>query len=108
MRDLLRSFPGMPVTVVAERVGWVGTVTNLRRHVRAIPGGLRAGRSGGPVGLPARGSGSVLSVVPAGEDPIGARAGRHAAGAGDGGVVLPVLHCRMMPTRTTTDLLAGM
>ena len=26
----------MPVTVIAERIGWSGSVTNLRRQVRRI------------------------------------------------------------------------
>ena len=33
---LLRDFPQMPVTVVAQRVGWPGSITNLRRHVRVL------------------------------------------------------------------------
>ena len=33
---LLREFPQMPVTVVAQRVGWPGSITNLRRHVRLL------------------------------------------------------------------------
>lgn len=36
VRELLRVTPLMPVTVIAERIGWSGSVTNLRRHVRAI------------------------------------------------------------------------
>ena len=33
---LLRDFPRMPVTVIAQRVGWPGSITNLRRHVRGL------------------------------------------------------------------------
>ena len=33
---LLRDFPQMPVTVVAQRIGWPGTITNLRRHVSVL------------------------------------------------------------------------
>ena len=36
VRELLRVTPSMPVTVIAERIGWSGSVTNLRRHVRRI------------------------------------------------------------------------
>ncbi len=36
VRELLRATPSMPVTVIAERIGWSGSVTNLRRHVRRI------------------------------------------------------------------------
>lgn len=38
VRELLRGTPSMPVTVIAERIGWSGSVTNLRRHVRRIRG----------------------------------------------------------------------
>lgn len=33
---LLRDFPRMPVTVIAQRVRWPGSITNLRRHVRGL------------------------------------------------------------------------
>ena len=33
---LLRDLPQMPVTVVAQRIGWPGSITNLRRHVRVL------------------------------------------------------------------------
>lgn len=36
VRALLRGTPSMPVMVIAERIGWPGSVTNLRRQVRAI------------------------------------------------------------------------
>jgi transposase len=36
VRELLRVTPSMPVTVIAQRIGWSGSVTNLRRYVRAI------------------------------------------------------------------------
>ena len=38
VRELLRATPSMPVTVIAERIGWSWSVTNLRRHVRRIRG----------------------------------------------------------------------
>ena len=38
VRELLRGTPSMPVTVIAERIGWSGSVTNLRRYVRRIRG----------------------------------------------------------------------
>ena len=33
---LLRDFPRMPVTVIAQRVSWPGSITNLLRHVRGL------------------------------------------------------------------------
>jgi transposase len=50
VREPLRGTPLMPVTLIAERIGWSGSVTNLRRHVRAIRADY-AGGSCGPVGL---------------------------------------------------------
>ena len=38
VRELLRATPSMPVTVIAEWIGWSGSVTILRRHVRRIRG----------------------------------------------------------------------
>lgn len=36
VRELLQVTPSMPETVIAERIGWSGSVTNLRRYVRVI------------------------------------------------------------------------
>ena len=55
---LLRDNPSMPVTVIAERIDWPGSITNLRRHVRLLRpwdcaengvSGLIAGGAGGRV-----------------------------------------------------------
>ena len=104
---VLRDYPQMPVTVVAQRVGWPGSITNLRRHVR----GLR------PLLAP---------VDPA--DRLEYTAGdqcqcnlwfpRVKIPLGDGKVGTPpvlvmvpsfsrFITARMIPARTTADLLAG-
>jgi hypothetical protein len=36
VRDLLRATPGMPATVIAERVGWTGSITWFRDNVRRL------------------------------------------------------------------------
>lgn len=36
MRALLSVYPAMPATVIAERVGWTGSISWLRERVRAI------------------------------------------------------------------------
>ena len=38
MRELLREFPAMPATVIAERIGWTRSMTVLQDRVaRAAP-----------------------------------------------------------------------
>lgn len=36
IRALLSAYPGMPATVIAERVGWTGSISWFRERVRAI------------------------------------------------------------------------
>ena len=36
VRELLRSTPDMPATVIAERVGWEGSISWFREHVRRL------------------------------------------------------------------------
>lgn len=36
IRALLTAYPGMPATVIAERVGWSGSISWFRERVRAI------------------------------------------------------------------------
>src|SRR5699024_4359796 len=36
IRALLSEYPTMPATVIAERIGWTGSITWLRERVRAI------------------------------------------------------------------------
>ena len=108
VRDLLKAFPAMPTTVIAERVGWPGSVTNLRRHVRAIrhdyapvdPADRLDYRPGDqaqcdlwfppvkiPLGHGQLGTPPVLVMVPS---------------------FSRFITARMIPSRTTGDLLAGL
>ncbi len=36
VRQLLKATPDMPATVIAERVGWTGSITWFREHVRRL------------------------------------------------------------------------
>ena len=38
IRELLRSWPDMPATVIAERIGWTHSMTVLKDRVRELPG----------------------------------------------------------------------
>lgn len=93
MRALLSAFPGMPATLIAERVRWTGFFSWFRERVRAIspdylpPIRLTAWSirgSSDPVRPVVRGSEDRGRVRPPGVDP---------AGAGDGCGVSSV-HCR--------------
>lgn len=51
VRELLRLYPSMPTTVIAERIGWSGSKSWLSENVARIrQAGVRAGGSGGSVG----------------------------------------------------------
>ncbi len=50
VRELLKQTPTMPVTVIAERIGWERGLTILRERVRELLG-LSARRPGLPDGL---------------------------------------------------------
>lgn len=108
VRELLRSTPSMPVTVIAERIGWSGSVTNLRRHVRSIradyapvdPADRLEYRPGDqaqcdlwfpPVKIPL-GHGQV------GSPPVLVMVASFSR----------FITARMIPSRTTADLLAGL
>ena len=54
MRAMLAEHPEMPATVIAERVGWTGSITWFRDNVRAAAAGVSPPGSGGPVGVGGR------------------------------------------------------
>jgi transposase len=108
IRALLAAYPQMPATVIAERVGWSGSISWFRERVRAIrPEYLPAD----PVDRLAHPPGRAVQCdlwFPPAKVPVGF--GQHAA--------LPVLvmvaacsrfiAAMMLPSRQATDLVAGM
>ena len=108
IRALLTAYPGMPATVLAERVGWTGSISWFRERVRAVrPEYLPAD----PVDRLEHPPGRVIQCdlwFPAPKIPVGF--GQEA--------MLPVLvmvaafsrfiAAVMLPSRQTMDLVAGM
>ena len=108
IRALLSTYPQMPATVIAERVGWTGSISWFRERVRAIrPEYLPAD----PVGRLEHPPGRVIQCdlwFPTPKIPVGF--GQQA--------MLPVLvmvaafsrfiAAVMLPSRQTMDLVAGM
>lgn len=108
IRALLTAYPTMPATVIAERVGWTGSISWFRERVRAIrPEYLPAD----PVDRLEHPQGRVVQCdlwFPAPKIPVGF----------DQETMLPVLvmvaafsrfiAAVMLPSRQTMDLVAGM
>src|SRR5215218_7074672 len=88
VRELLRAYPRMPATVIAERIGWQHGITILKDRVREL---RPLFSTAGPVGAHAvRGwrACSVRLVVPAGGHPIGLWPGGASSSVGDRGWIL--------------------
>ena len=51
VRQLLEQHPEMPATVIAERVGWTGSITWFRDNVRRLRPEYRPVDPSGPAGL---------------------------------------------------------
>ena len=109
VRVLLAEHPDLPGTVLAERVGWSGSITWFREQVRPL---RAAYRRPDPADRLEHLPGDVVQCdlwFPAVKIPTG---------VGEGSAVFPVLvmvaaHSRfitavMLPSRTTADLLTGM
>lgn len=108
VRRLLTRTPDMPATVLAERVGWTGSITWFREHVRRLrPDHFPVDPADRLIWLPGDAAQCDLWFPP------------RKIGLEDGSrVLLPVLvitcaHSRfilaqMIPTRVTEDLLLGM
>lgn len=63
IRELLRVYPGMPATVIAERIGWDRGLTVLKeRPTSSAPSGGIVGRSGGTIPIRCR-SGHQRSIL---------------------------------------------
>ncbi|WP_207208446.1 hypothetical protein [Nocardioides glacieisoli] len=112
VRALLKTTPDMPATVIAERVGWTGSISWFRDHVRRLrPEHRPVDPSDRLTWLP--GDAAVRPVVPAEEDPAQGRPEGAVAfdgTSGEAGVPGlgnsdPVLNFRTSGT-TRTDLTA--
>jgi transposase len=108
IRALLREYPTMPATVIAERIGWTRSITVLKDRVRAIRPEYRGVD---PVDKLAHAPGDTMQCdlwFPEPRIPLG----------GGQAAMLPVLvmtlaysrfiSARMIPSRSGPDLLAGM
>lgn len=107
MRQLLVTTPDMPATVIAEWVGWTGSLTWFRDNVRRLrPEHRPIDPADRLIWLPGDAA-EVRLVVPAPEDPARGRVEGVDACAGDHRGALAVHGGRMIPTRHTLDLLLG-
>ena len=92
VRELLKDFPAMPATVIAERVGWDGSASWFREKVARL-GPTYAPRD--PADRIEYRPGDQVQCdlwFPPVKIPLGSGQCGYSAGAGDGGVVLPVHH----------------
>ena len=107
VRQLLEETPSMPATVLAERVGWEGSATWFRRNVAAIRPDFAPTDPADRIVYHAGDQVQCDLWFPETRIPVDGRL-----------VVLPVLvmvasfskfiTARMIPSRTTADLLSGM
>ena len=104
---VLRDYPQMPVTVLAQRIGWPTSITNLRRHVRLVKPFLAPVDPADRLEYAAGDQCQCDLWFPPVKIPLG-----------DGKVGTPpvlvmvpsfsrFITARMIPSRTTADLLAG-
>lgn len=108
VRSLLGEFPSMPASVLAERVGWAGSASWFRKRVALLRPEYApkdpAGRLEHPPGVQAQ----CDLWFP----PVAVPLGAGQVGSPPVLVVVPsfsrFITARMIPTRTTPDLLAGM
>ena len=84
MRALLDELPEMPATVIAERVGWTGSIPWFRENVRAAAPGASADRSGRPAESGQPGDAAQCDLwFPPRKIPLEDGTAQAAAGAGD-------------------------
>lgn len=93
VRQLLAETPDMPATVLAERVGWTGSIRWFSGQRQPAAGRPSPDRPGRPADVDGRGRGPVRPVVLAAKDPARGRLAGTAAGASDDVWLLP-LHPR--------------
>jgi len=107
VRALLVSFPGMPASVVGERIAWVGGSSTLRRHVSRLREELRPVDPADRLEYSAGDQCQCDLWFPPVKIPLGN------GSVGTPSVLVMVssfsrfITARMVPSRTTSDLLAG-
>ena len=108
IRVLLKEFPRMPATVIAERIGWTRGLTVLKERVRELrPVFAPPDPASRTTYLPGEVAQCDLWFPPA-DVPLGAgQVGRPPVLVMVAGYSR-VIAARMVPTRTAEDLLAGM
>lgn len=107
VRALLRAHPSMPATVLAERVGWTGSITWFRQNVSRLRPEYRPAD---PVDHLLHNPGEQVQCdlwFPAVDIPVAGGSARFPV------LVMVACHSRfvtamMLPSRRTPDLLAGM
>ncbi|WP_031488144.1 IS21 family transposase [Streptomyces bicolor] len=107
IRDLLKRFPEMPATVIAERIGWTRSYSVLKRRVRDLRPAYRAAD---PVSRTGYEPGELAQCdlwFPPAEIPLGF------GQTGSPPVLVMVtgysrwITARMLPTKTAADLISG-
>ena len=107
VRQLAAATPDMPATVIAERVGWAGSISWFRDNVRLLrPEHRPVDPADRLIWLPGDAAQCDLWFPPK-KIPLGTAA-KAAAGSGDDRGALRFMLGRMIPTRHTADLLLGM
>ncbi|MGU3432621.1 IS21 family transposase [Actinomycetes bacterium M1A6_2h] len=108
IRALLAVYPSMPATVIAERIGWSGSITWLRENVRAIRPEYAPAD---PADRLEHAPGDVVQCdlwFPAAPIPLGAGQVGHPPVLVMVAAFSRFITAMMLPSRTTMDLVAGM
>lgn len=93
VRDLLREFPVMPASVVAERVGWTGSASCVRKRIALVRVECAPRDPADRIDYQAGDQAQCDLWFPPGRGSAWGRSARVAPGVGDRGLVRAVHHC---------------